>query len=186
MLIEALNRKYITYRIRFCLNIFHVFSYGSRQGTIAKYVHQGMGLQINIRKRVKHFNFEFFNMFLISSAHVVIGSQVRAEVHHQLLHDQSTFDEVDEDIYNENKRYGSKDAVEREGSETASNTPSEAAVEDYYVADNIKLRKPPPGSKIEALRDTIEQRVSATKYHGVMIYMRPSGAIHSSFGLLQI
>ena len=184
MLIEALNRKYITYRIRFCLNIFHVFSYGSRQGTIAKYVHQGMGLQINIRKRVKHFNFEFFNMFLISSAHVVIGSQVRAEVHHQLLHDQSTFDEVDEDIYNENKKESRDNFDDTEESETASS--SSEVIEEYYVADNIKLRKPPPGSKIEALRDTIEQRVSATKYHGVMIYMRPSGAIHSSFGLLQI
>ena len=33
--------------------------------------------------------------------------------------------------------------------------------EEYYIADHIKLKKPPPGSKIEALRDTIEQRVSA-------------------------
>ena len=93
-----------------------------------------------------------------SSAHV-IGSQVRADVHHR--HDQSTFDEIDEDIYNENKvgkKKEGRDTFETEESETAASSSSEA-IEEYYVADNIKLKKPPPGSKIEALRDTIEQRV---------------------------
>ena len=78
-----------------------------------------------------------------------------------MLHDQSTFDEIDEDIYNENKvgkKKEGRDTFETEESETAASSSSEA-IEEYYVADNIKLKKPPPGSKIEALRDTIEQRV---------------------------
>ena len=94
-----------------------------------------------------------------SSAHV-IGSQVRADVHHR--HDQSTFDEVDEDIYNENKKESRDTFDETEESDETASSSSEA-IEEYYVADNIKLKKPPPGSKIEALRDTIEQRVSTRR-----------------------
>ena len=60
------------------------------------------------------------NTFLYSSARVVEGL-IRADVHH--LRDQSTFDELDEDIYNKKKEKSgkreedSKDSFETEESE---------------------------------------------------------------------